>query len=116
MRPPLDAYGTIQYSVGCYHCPVIDGRLLTTLIGMWILHIVAYPFHSHTFSTSGSIFPNKYLQIPPPHRIMVGESSGVAVAFQKPRAEFDDNTQSCTCYYAGHAPPDLLGFTRLGKF
>jgi hypothetical protein len=39
---------------------------------------------------------------------MVGESSGVAVAFQKPRAEFDDNTQSCTFYYAGHAPPDLL--------
>jgi hypothetical protein len=47
---------------------------------------------------------------------MVSESSGVAVAFQKPRAEFDINTESCTFYYAEHAPPDLLGFTRLGKF
>jgi hypothetical protein len=45
--------------------PSSMGRLLTTLIGMWILHIVAYPFHSHTFRLQDPYFQintSKYLR------------------------------------------------------
>lgn len=68
--------------------PSSMGRLLTTLIGMRTLHIVAYPCHSHTFRLQEAYFQTNTFATLHYGR----ESSGVAVAFQKPSAEFDDNT------------------------
>jgi hypothetical protein len=73
------------------------GRLLTTLIGMLILHIVAYPLHPHTFRLHDPIFPKKkYLR----HTVLwVGEAAKGAgwLCLPEGPAEFDDNnTQSCT--------------------